>query len=91
MPASSPTADTIETLSMRLRVAAKTARDADDYADDERQRRDRLIVEAVREGMPYRTITELTGLSRTRVLAVVARAPQVEAPAAESSRVLFNT
>ena len=67
----------VESLSVRLRTSAAAARDADDAADAERERRDRLVVDAVREGLPYRQIVELTGLSRTRILAIVARDPQL--------------
>jgi len=65
-------APTIEDLSSRLRSAAAVARDADDTAKAERERRDRLVVDAVREGVGYRKITELTGLSRTRIIAIIA-------------------
>ena len=65
-------APTIEDLNTRLRSAAAVAREADDTAKAERERRDRLVVDAIREGVGYRKVTELTGLSRTRIIAIIA-------------------
>lgn len=67
-----PTASTIDDLSSRLRDASRIARDADDSAKAERERRDQLVVDAIREGVGYRKVTELTGLSRTRIIAILA-------------------
>jgi flagellar basal body-associated protein FliL len=73
MPPAAPASE-LDTLSTRLERASAAARDANDAAKAELERRDRLVVDAIREGLGYTRVTELTGLSRTRIIAIIARA-----------------
>lgn len=57
----------------RVRVAAERYRVAQDAADDERELRDRAIVDAMELGAPYREVASAAGISTSRVAGILAR------------------
>ena len=55
----------------RLRAAARAVVDSREAYDAARELRDALIVEAIDQGMQQKAVAALTGVSRSRVIAIL--------------------
>lgn len=58
----------------RLRAAGRAVHDAQEAYDAARELRDALIVQAIDEGMAQHIVANASGVSRSRVIAIVAAA-----------------
>lgn len=62
----------------RLEQLARETRDAQDAAQLLQRQRDALIVEAVDAGITQRAVAQAAGISKGRIIAVLANAPITE-------------